>query len=69
MIVEIENIYRSIKDQRQAILALEGRGLSDVLAEKTGEIEEILNQLEFKVNDLNFEMEKKGQNGKDEKQG
>ncbi len=59
MILEIENIFRAIKDQRQAILALEGRGITDLQAEMTGEIEEVLNQLEFKVNDLNFEMEKK----------
>ena len=58
MIVEIENIFRAIKDQRQAILALEGRGITNRQAGMTGEIEAVLNQLEFKVNALNFEMEK-----------
>ena len=57
MILEIENIFRAIHDQRQAILSLEGRGLTCDQAEKASETEEILNQLEFKVNDLNFEME------------
>ena len=59
MRVEIENIFRGIKDQRQAIFALEGRGITDEQAVMTSEVEEMLNLLQFKVNDLNFEMEKK----------
>ena len=59
MILEVENIFRAIKDQRQAILSLEGRGLNTEQAQKASEVEEVLNQLEFKVNDLNFEMEKR----------
>ena len=59
MILEVENIFRGIKDQRQAILSLEGRGLNTEQAQKASEIEDMLNQLEFKVRDLNFEMEKK----------
>lgn len=58
MLVEIENIFRAIQDQRQAVLSLQGRELTAEQVRKSNEVEEGISQLEFKVNDLNFEMNK-----------
>ena len=58
MTLEIENIFRAVRDIRQAILSLEGRGLTAAQAEKKSEMEELANQMEFKARDVEFEMKK-----------
>ncbi len=58
MILEIDNIIRSIGDIRKAVLSLEGRLETAVAIEDAVEIKGLADQIEFLTRDLQYEMNK-----------